>query len=142
MSKNDHTAGANQPHNGADGRGNQADGDGDDIETRVELGRGNAGLTNLEICAVESANQVHTSDNEDDVKEEPRVGKEGIDAKHDKDDSIVAGEVAQVVVDARLGLGEVGRLGHTLDVEELGDRAEVREAVGHRGAAKARETIA
>lgn len=142
MSKNDHAAGANQPHDGADGRGNQADGNGDDIETRVELGRGNARLANLEICAVESANQIHASDNEDNVEEQPGVGQEGIDAKHDKDDSIVAGEVAQIVVDARLGLSEVGRLGHTLDVEKLRDRAEIREAVGHGGAAEAREAIA
>lgn len=142
MAKNDHAAGTNQPHDGADGRRNQTHGNGDDIETRVELGGSNAGLTDLEVCAVESANQVHTSDNKDNIEQEPGVGKEGVDAKHYKDDSIVAGEVAKVVVDARLGLGEIGRLGHALDVEELRDRAEIREAVGHGGATKAREAIA
>lgn len=142
MAKNDYAAGADQPHDGADGRRNQAHRNGDDIETRVELGGGNAGLTNLEICAVESSNQVHAGDNEDNVEEEPGVGEEGIDAKHHKDDGIVAGEVAQVVVDARLGLSEIGRLGHALDVEELRDRAEIREAVGHGGATEAREAIA
>lgn len=142
MAKDDYAAGANQPHDSADWRRNEAHGDGDDIETRVELRGGDAGLTDLEICAVESANQVHASHDKNDIEEEPGVGEKGIDAEHDKDDSIVAGEVAQIVVNAGLRLGEVGRFGYALDVEKLRDGAEVREAVRHGGAAKAREAVA
>lgn len=50
--------------------------------------------------------------------------------------------MAQVIVDARLHLGKVGRLRDTLDVEELGQRSQVGEATAERTRAKALESLA
>lgn len=128
VAENDNAAGANQPHDGAEGRRNQTNRDRNDVQTGVQLGGCEASLSDFEVLAVELANDVHAGNNEDDVEQEPGVGEEGIDAEHHENDGIVAGEVTQVEIDARLDLSEVLRLRHALDVEELRDRAEVGKA--------------
>lgn len=141
MAKDDNAAGADQPHDGAERRRDQTDRNRDDVQTSVELRGREASRADLEVLAVQLANDVHAEDNEDDVEQKPRVGEKGVDAEHHEDDGIVAGEVAQVVVDARLDFGEVLRLRHPLDIEELRDRAEVGKTAGHRGRAKATEPV-
>lgn len=141
VAKNDHAAGANEPHDGAEGRGDQANGDGNDIKTGVQLRGGEAGLADLEVLAVELADEEHAEDDEDDVKEEPGVGKQGIDAEHGKDHGIVAGEVAEIVVDTRLGFGKVLGLRQPLEVEELGNGPEVGESAGQGGGSYAVEPV-
>lgn len=141
MAKDDNAAGANQPHDGAERRGNKTDRDRDDVQTGIQLGGCEASLSDFEVLAVEPANDVHADNNEDDVEQEPGVGKEGVDAEHREDDSIVAGEVAQVVVDARLDLSEVLWLRHALDVEELRNRAKIGKTAGHRGRADAIKSV-
>lgn len=131
VAKNDNAAGANQPHDGAERRGDQANRDRNDVQTSVQLGGCKAGLANFEVLAVELPNDVHAENNEDEVEQKPGVGEEGVDAEHHEDDGIVAGEVTQIVVDTRLDLSKVLGLRHPLDVEELGDRAEVGKTAGH-----------
>ncbi|KFY68852.1 hypothetical protein V498_10555 [Pseudogymnoascus sp. VKM F-4517 (FW-2822)] len=111
-----------------EGRREEAQGDGDDKEESVELGGGEAVGTELQVAAVELANGPHATDDEEDDEEEERVRHQAVDAEHHEHGRIVAGEVAQVPVDARLGLAEVGGLGQTLEVEELGDGLDVGEA--------------
>lgn len=111
VAEDGHTGSANKPHQSRERRGNQTQRDGDDEQTRVELrGCGTEGA-DFEIAAVEAANNEHAADDEDDVEEEEPVGEQGVDAEHGKDDGIVGGVVAEVVVDAGLGLAKVGGLG-------------------------------
>ncbi|KFZ11316.1 hypothetical protein V501_04826 [Pseudogymnoascus sp. VKM F-4519 (FW-2642)] len=110
------------------GRREEAQGDGDDEEEGVELGGGDAVGPELEVATVELANGPHAADDEEDDEEEERVRHQAVDAEHHEYGGIVAGEVAQVPVDARLGLAEVGGLGQALEVEELGDGLDVGEA--------------
>lgn len=49
--------------------------------------------------------------------------------------------MAQVVVNAGLHLSKVGRLGQALEVEELGDWAQVGEAAAQRSRAEALEAL-
>lgn len=141
VAKNDHTAGANEPHDGAEGRRNQADRDGNDVQTGVQLGGGEAGLADLEVLTVKLADEEHAEDDKDDVEEKPGVGEQSVDAEHGKYDGIVAGEVAEVVVDTRLGFGEVLRLGHPLEVEELRNGPEVGKSARQGGRTNAVETV-
>lgn len=90
VAKNDHTAGANEPHDGTERRRNQTDRDGNDVQTGVQLGGGESGLADLEVLAIELANEKHAEDDENDVEKKPRVGEQGIDTEHGKDNSIVA----------------------------------------------------
>lgn len=133
VAKNDHTAGANEPHDGAEGRRDQTNRDGNDVQTGVQLRGGEAGLADLEILAVELADEEHAEDDEDDVEKKPGVGQQGVDAEHGKDHGIVAGEVTEIVVDTRLGFGEVLGLRQPLEVEELGNGPEVGESAGQGG---------
>lgn len=142
MANDDDEAGTNEPGNSSKGRRDKTDGDGNDVETGVELRGGGAESADLEIAAVELANDKHARGDKDDVEQKPPVGQEGVDAQHDKDDGIVAGEVAEVVVDTRLHLAKVLRLGEALDVKELGDGAQVGEARGQRRRPDAVEAVA
>ena len=141
MANNDDETGTNKPGNSSKRRGDKTDGNSNNIETGVELRGGGAERADLEVAAVKLADDEHAGGNEDDIKQKPPVGQEGVDAKHDKDDGIVAGEVAEVVVDTRLHVTKVLWLGEALDVEELGDRAQVGEARGQRRRPDAVEAI-
>jgi hypothetical protein len=50
--------------------------------------------------------------------------------------------VAEVVVDSRLHLNKVGRLGETLEVEELANRSQVRETAAERAGSQTLEAVA
>lgn len=65
---------------------------------------------NLEILALEASDEPQAEDGEDHVEEKDQVCEKSVQAQHDEDDDIVAGIVAQVVVDSRLHLPKVGRL--------------------------------
>lgn len=86
---------------------------------------------------VEAADDEQACKDEDDVEHKEPICEQRVDAKHDKNDGIVAREVAQVVVDTGLGLNKVGGLGDTLEVEELGDGTQVGEAAAERTSAEA-----
>ena len=68
------------------------------------------------------------------------MGEQAVDAEHREDSSVIAGEVAQVVVDTALRLTKVGRLGDALEIEELADGAQVGEARRDGGGAQAVKT--
>lgn len=139
--KNTRAARSNEPEQGRERRGNETDGDADNQETRPELRGGGPEGSNLEIAPVQLADAEHARHHKDDIKEEQPVGQQSVDAEHEEDDGIVAGEVAQVVVDARLHLAKVGGLGQALEVEELGDGPQVGEATAQRSGAQALEAL-
>lgn len=141
MTKNGHARSTNQPHQSSNRARKQTQRNRNDEETSVELRASGAESANDQITAIEKANEVHASHSKDDVEEQKRVRDESIDAQHGKDNGIVAGVVAQVVVDARLSLGEVGRLGDALEVEELADGTQVAEATAERTRVEALKAI-
>ena len=139
MANDGDAGGTDEPQNSGEGRRPQSERDGDDGQGGVKLRGGRTPRAQLEIVAFELANAVHASDDEDDNKEKQQVSEQAVDAEHSEDGSIVAGEVAQVVVDAALGLAEVGGLGDALEVEELANGAQVGEARRDGGGAQAIE---
>lgn len=141
VAKDDDAARAEQPRDGGEGRGDQTDGNGDDGQAGVQLRRGGAQGADLEVASVELANEEHADGDEDDVEEQPPVGKERVDAEHDEDDGIVARVVAQIVVDTRLQLGKVLGLVDALDVQELRDGTQVREPASQGSRAHAGKAI-
>ena len=94
------------------------------------MGGGCLESADLEVATFEPADEPHAKHNKDDIKEQPEVCDEGVDAEHDKDDGIVAGEVAQIVVDSTLHFAEIVGLGQSLDIEELGDGLDVGKPGG------------
>lgn len=98
--------------------------------------------SDIKIAAVEFANSVHTPGDEDNDKQQNRISEESVDAQHEEDDEVVAGEVGEVVVDTALHFAKVGGLGDTLNVEELGDGLEVGETRAHRRRAYALKPVA
>lgn len=141
MAEDDRAVGADEPQDRGQRRRHQTDRDRNDVEGRVELGCREALATNFEVVAVEFSNQPHADNDEDDVEQQPRVGQEGIDAKRHENHGIVAREVPDVVVDARLGFGKVGGLRQALEVEEFGEGAQVREPASQRPGSHARDTV-
>lgn len=139
--KNTRAARSNEPEQGRERRGNKTDGNADNQQTSPELRGGRPERSDLEVASVQLADAEHARHHKDDIKEQQPVGQQGVDAEHEEDDGIVAGEVAQVVVDAGLHLAKVGRLGQALEVEELGDGAQVGEAAAQRSRAQALEAL-
>ena len=123
MAKDGDTRRANEPKNRTDGRSKETKRNCNNEKRSVQLGGCSPPTTDLEIVSLELSNAVHAPNHKEDNEEKQQVGEQTVDAEHDKDNGIVAREVAQVVVDPALHLAEVGRLGDTLDVEELGDGA-------------------
>lgn len=130
MAQNSDTGGSNEPENSAKRRSPEAQGNADDQKRRVQLGSGRAPTANLQVVALELANAVHATDEQKDDEEECQICEQAVDDEHGENSGIVAREVAEVVVDSALHLAEVGWLGDALHVEELGDRAQIREAAG------------
>lgn len=142
VTEDGHARCADEPEQGRERRSNQTQRHGDTNKCSVKLRtRGTEGA-NFKIMSVKLSNEPHAHNHKDDVKEQQPVGKEGIDAEHNKDNGIVAGVVAQVVVDSRLHLNKVVRLGETLEVEELVDRSQVGEAAAERTRSEALEAVA
>lgn len=128
MAKNRHSAGSDEPEDGADRVRDECKGNGYDQQAGVQLSSCRAEEADVKIAAVEFAYAPHASDDEDNDEEEGEVVEQRVDAEHDEDGGIVAAEVAQVVVDPALGLAEVCWLRDALEVEELAQRAQIREA--------------
>lgn len=127
MAKHRHTSGTNQPEHRGDRGGPNTQGNRNDEQTSVELRSVKTSETQFQITAFQFPNTVETTGDEDYDEEEQEVGQQAVDAEHDEDDGIVAGEVGQVVVHTTLNFTEVSGLGETLHVEEFGDRTEVGE---------------
>lgn len=128
VTENRHAGGTDQPEHRGDGRGPNTKGHRDDQQTRVELGGVETRHSKVQITTLQFPDSEKTTGDDDDNEQEKRVGQQAVDAEHDKHDGIVAREVGQVVVDTALDLAEVGRLGQTLKVEELGNWTQVGKA--------------
>lgn len=128
VTEDGHATGTNQPQDGGEGRCNESDRHGEHNQTRVELRGRCVNGTNVEIAPTELANGPHAAHDEDNVKEQPKVGDEAVDAEHGKEDGIVAGEVAEIIVDTRLDLAKVLRLRHALQIKEFRQWFEIGEA--------------
>lgn len=139
MTKNGDTGGSNQPEHGGKGRCPQTEGYRDDEQSRIELGSARAHATELQVVALELADTEHTANDEDDIEQEQQISQETVYAEHSEHGCVVAREVSQVVVDPALGLAEVGGLGDSLDIEELGDGSQVRKSRGYGSVAQAVE---
>ena len=107
MTENANTRRTDKPESGTEGVGDDGKGNGDDEQSGVELRSGGAEVANLDIATLEFADTVHTTDDEEDVEGQQPVCEQGVDAQHDEEDGIVAGEVAKVVVDAVLDFAKV-----------------------------------
>lgn len=141
VANDDNAASAEQPENRAESWGNETqDGDGNNQGSVALRARGAKGSDN-EILSIELAEKPETREQEDDVEEQKRAGNQGVDAQDEEAGSVVAREVAQVVVDTRLHLGEVGRLREALEVAELADGPQVGEAAREGGVAEASEAV-
>lgn len=130
MAQNSNTRGSDEPENRREGRSPKAERNRNDEEGRVQLRCCRAPACNLEIIALQLADAVHTANDEEDDEEEQQIGEQAVDAEHHKDSRVVAGEVTEVEVDPALGFAEAGRLGHALEVEELGDGSKVGKSRG------------
>lgn len=130
VTENSNARSADQPQEGAEGRGDETKRNGNDKEASVELRGRRLEGTNLEITTLETSDTVHTGNDEENVEKKEPVGQERIQAEHDEEDGIVAREVAEVIVDTGLDLREVLGLRDTFEVEELSDGTQVREAAG------------
>ena len=141
VAEDDHAASTDQPQRRGQRRCDDSYRDRNAVQRRVELRGCEALLAELQVAAVEFANDIVPADNEHDVEEQIEVGEQRIDGEHDKHGRVVAGEVAQVVVDTRLHLAKVGRLRDALEVEELADGAEVGESRGDGSRPEAGEPV-
>lgn len=110
MTDNADTRGTDKPKSGAKGVGEDGKRHGDDNQTGVELRSSGAESTNLDITTLEFADTVHTTNDEENDESQEPVGDQGVDAQHNKENGIVAREVAKVVVDTVLDLAKVLRL--------------------------------
>lgn len=130
VTQNADAGSSNEPEGGRDGVGDDADWDGDDCQSGVELGGSCAEETDVKVASLELSDTEHAANDQDNVEEEKPVGQQGVNAEHDEEHGIVAGEIAQVVVYPILDFAEVLWFGKTLEVKELGDGLQVGEAVG------------
>ena len=132
MAQDGDAGGSDEPEKGAEGRGPEAEGNADDQQGGVKLGCGGTPAADLQVVALEFADAVHSANEHEDDEEQRGVGDQAVDEEHDEDGGVVAREVAQVVVDPALHLAKVGGLRDALDIEELGDGAQVCESAGER----------
>ena len=136
------TGGTNQPQGSRKGRSPDAERHANAQQDGVQLRGVETTESQVQVPAFQLANAVETGADEDDHKQQQRVGQQAVDAEHHKDDGIVAGEVGEVVVHPALDFTKVGRLRQALEVEEFGDRAQVGKAGAERLAADVVEAIA
>lgn len=141
MAKDGHTSCADQPKDRRDGRSPDTKRDANTQQSSVELRSVEAAEADVQVTAIKFTDAPKTGSHKDDDEEQKGVGQQAVDAEHNKDDGIVAGEVAQVVVDAALDLSKIGRLRNALEVEELGDGAQVGETSAQRLAAEGVEAV-
>lgn len=132
MAQNGDTGGSDEPEDSAEGGSPETERNADDQESGVELGSSGPEAGNLEVVTLELADSVHTANEHEDDKEQGKISEQAVDDEHGKDGCVIAREVAQIVVDPALHLAKVGGLGDALDIEELGDGAQVGKSAGKR----------
>ena len=125
MAENGDAGSSDQPQESGYGRRDESDGDCNTSQCSIHLRRGSTEGTNLKVTTSQFANSPHATSHKDDVEEKPHVGEQAVDGEHDKNNGIIAGEIAEVVVDSALNLPKVVWLRQSLEVEELGDRFDV-----------------
>lgn len=131
MTESSHASSTNQPEGKRDGRRPETERNSNDEQCGVQLRGTCAKESDIEIATIEFADSVHTTSDQDNDEQENGVREETVDAQHEEDNEVVAGEVGEVVVDTALHFAKVGWLGDALDVEELGDGLEVGETRAH-----------
>lgn len=94
MAQNGDTASSSEPEHGANWTGKYCQRDGNDGESAIELSGCSMDWTNIEVLAVQLANPPHSTDYENDDKQEGQVREQAVDEEHEEDNGIVAGEVA------------------------------------------------
>lgn len=134
MSEDGEAGSSNEPENRGEWRSDEAQRNRNAEKGGVQLGRGSLDGTDFEIGATQPANSPHSSDDEENDKQQQEVGQQRVDAQHYKDHGIVAGEVGEIVGCAALDFTEVLGLRNALEIEELAEGADVREAVRQRHA--------
>lgn len=142
VTESSHASSTNQPEGKRDGRCPETERNSNDEQCGVELRGTCAKKSDVEIATVEFADPVHTTGDQYNDKEKNGVSEETVDAQHEEDDEVVAGEVGQVVVDTALHFAKVGGLGDTLYIEKLGDGFEIGKTRAHRCRAHALEAVA
>ena len=142
MTKNGHTRSTDQPKHGRPRGSIQAERDGDNEKTGVELRSSGTECANNKILAIQTTDEEQTSDDDKDIEQQGKVGQECVDGQHSENACVVGGEEAQVVVHARLSFTKVGRLRNTLEVAELPDGTQVLKAGSHGAIAQALEAFA
>lgn len=141
VTEDGHASCADQPKDCREGRSPEPKRDANAQQTRVELRSVEAAEAQVQVAAIQYTNAPKTGGHEDDEEEQGGSGQQAVDAEHHENDGIVAGEVAQVVVDPALDLPKVGGLGDALEVEELGNGAQVGESGAQRLAAEGVEAV-
>ena len=127
MAADRHARRTDEPQHRRDRRGPESQRDRDTHESGIKLGGIQLGKPQVEIAAFQLSDPVETAGDQDDDEQQDGVCQQTVDAEHHKNHGIVAGKVAQVVVDTALGLTEVGGFGQTLEIQELRNRPEVGE---------------
>lgn len=100
MPQNCDAAGSDEPEHCADRTRVDEQWDGHDQQASVQLASCGRECADREVLSCKLANAPHAADHEEDDEEECEVGDQAVDEEHDKDDGVVAREVAQVVVHA------------------------------------------
>lgn len=130
MSENGDSRSADKPQKGRNRRSKETERDGNDQEAGVELRGCNTCISELKVSSLKPSNTPHATNDQEDDEQEQEVGEKRVDAEHHKQDSIVAGEVSEIVVDSALNFAKVLRLRESLDIEEFSKGFEVGEPGG------------
>lgn len=141
VTEDSHASGSNQPERSGDGGSIKTQRNRNNQQTGVQLRGGESCKAQVKITALELADSIQTTSNQQDDKKQRQIGQQAVYAEHDKDGGIVAREIGQVVVHTALNLAKIGRLREALDIEELRDWSEVGETRGKRLRADAIEAI-
>lgn len=131
MTESSHASSTNQPEGKCDRRCPETERNSNDEQSRVELRGTCAKESDVKIATAEFANSVHTAGDQDNDEQKNGVREKTVDAQHEEDCEVVAGEVGEVVVDTALHFAKVRRFGDTLNVEELRDGLEVGKTRAH-----------
>lgn len=130
MAKNGDAGGSDQPESSGERVCDYTNRDCYTQHGGVELSCGSTEETNIEIAALELADSPHATNYEDDVEEQKQVGEQSVDAEHDEKDGIIAGEIAEVVIDAVLDFAKVLRFRETLEVKKFANGFQIGKAAG------------
>lgn len=94
MAQNGDTTSSSKPEHGANWTGKYCEWNGNDGESAIELSGCSVDWANIEVLTTKLANSPHSTNYEDNDKQEGQVREQAVDEEHEEDDGIVAGEIA------------------------------------------------